>query len=220
MIEQRPEKKSEKLEVRLTYSEKRALQIEAKSEGKTVSELVRGVLKDHIQNQPYIDAALAPVRRHPRSILAGLLAVMSSLGIALAVVPSAQTETLKVEMLGKIESPDAGAKMISRFSSRVELDENGEGGYFLLNGGRSFFVPGTDAEPHKIELSVENIESSERNAGSHQMLLTVRIIEKVDDVVQTASQPSATLVEGQMVNMDVSGDSGIRYTISAQVVSE
>lgn len=220
MSKSRGEKKSEKLEVRLTHSEKRALQLEAKSEGKTVSDLVRRVLKRHIESQPYLEAALQPVRRHPRSVLAGFLAALSGLGIAFAIVPAAQTQTLKVEMLGKIVGPDDGSQMVSRFGSHVELDANGEGDYLLLNGDRPFMVAGTDAQPHKIELAVKNLETVEHGTKDRTLLLTVRIIEKIADVEQTASEPSATLAEGQMVNMDFASDSGIRYTITAQVVSD
>ncbi|MEM9179149.1 MAG: hypothetical protein AAGA89_05535 [Pseudomonadota bacterium] len=216
MSNQKPEKRSEKLEVRLTYSEKRALQLEAKSEGSSVSELVRAVLERHIESQPYFETALQPMRRHPRSALAGLLAVIGSLGIAFSLSPSASTEPLRVEMLGKMVSPDPEVTQVSRFSANVDLNETGEGTQLLMHGDRPFHVPGAFAQPHKIEVSVLQADDE----PDQPLVLTLRVVEQESGLELVGAEPTATLKQGRMVNFDFAADSGIRYTIAAQVIGE
>lgn len=212
----RSDKKSEKLEVRLTHAEKTALQLEAKSDGSSVSELVRGVLKRHIDSQPYYEIALQSVQRHPRSFFAGFLAVLSGLGIAFSVIPSASTEPLTVEMLGKMESPDASVDQVSRFSARVELNQDGEGTHVLLHGDQPFYVPGAFSQPHKIEITVLESDGDQEQT----LLLSMRIVEQQQGIELIAAEPSVTVTQGRMVNFDFSGDSGIRYTIATQIVDE
>jgi hypothetical protein len=216
MSNQKPEKKSEKLEVRLTYSEKRALQREAKSEGSSVSELVRGVLERHIKSQPYFETALQPMRRHPRSAMAGLIAAICSLGIAFSLSPSASTEPLRVEMLGKMVSPDPEVTRVSRFSANVDLNETGEGTHLLLHGDRPFHVPGAFAQPLRIEVSVLQAD----NEPDQPLVLTLRVVEQESGLELVGAEPTATLRQRRMVNFDFAGDSGIRYTIAAQVIEK
>lgn len=212
----RSDKKSEKLEVRLTHAEKRALQMEAKSDGSSVSELVREVLKRHIDSQPYYEIALQSVQRHPRSFFAGFLTVLSGLGLALLAVPSVSSEPLTVELLGKMESPDASVDLVSRFAARVELNQDGEGTHLLMHGDQPFFVPGAFSQPHKIEITALESESDQKQP----LLLSMRIVEQQEGMELIAAEPSVAVTQDRMVNFDFSGDSGIRYTIAAQIIDE
>lgn len=218
MSKPRGEKKSEKLEVRLSHSEKRALQLEAQANKKTVSELVRQVLKQHIANQPYFEAALKPVRRHPKTALAGMAALFSAFAASFAIIPHAQSETYSVELLGKIESADKGVGQVSRFSSNLELNEDGTGTYHLLNGGKPFDVLGANNTPHRIEVTLSQPEVYNQNKGDRNFLLSFRIVELNENSDEVVAEPSVVVSEDKMANLDVSGDAGIRYTITAQVV--
>ena len=212
----RSDKKSEKLEVRLTHAEKRALKLEAKSDGSSVSELVRGVLKRHIDSQPYHEIALQSVQRHPRSFFTGFLAVLGGLGIAFLVVPSVSSEPLTVEMLGKMESPDASVDQVSRFAARIELNQDGEGTHVLLHDDQPFHVPGALSQPHKIVIKVLESDGDQNQS----LLLSMRVVEQQQGIELVAAEPTAALTQGRMVNLDFSGDSGIRYTIATQIIDE
>lgn len=210
------EKKSEKLEVRLTHTEKQALQEEARSKSLSVSTLVRDVLKRHIDTQSHLSAALQPLKRHPKSSGAICAAIASGLGFALITLPIAQADGMHVEMLGKMESHDPNVRRISRFSAKVSLNTDGEGTHLLIHDDQPFYVPSAKAQPYKIEITTAEAE----NVSDGDFLLTLRIIEQNGDTEIIAQEPSATLSKGRMTNFDLSSASGIRYTISAQITAD
>ncbi len=220
MSKPRRKKKSEKLEVRLTHSEKRALQMEAREQGQSVSELVRGVLSRHMREQPYLAHALAPARRHPRKILTGLFVAMASGAMALIVSPFAQAEPSTVDLVGQIKSTAQDVRQVLRFHTKVELNENGHGTYLLQNNGQPMSVLGRAARPHRIKVAVTQSPEHKNPDGTATYYVRMEIIERVGNADEIAAAPSLLVAENSLVQVDVAGESGIRYAITAQLSTD
>ena len=145
----RQPKKSEKIEVRVSHEEKRALQTLAQRQGRTISTIVRGLVADHLketlraEQQSSIPERTAmilkPVKTHPRKLAAALAACV---GLGLTLMPTAAAEPLTVAFSGKIGADGARA-----FNSVLKT-EPGVPQLIEIND------PDSDAGDYRIELTV------------------------------------------------------------------
>lgn len=218
MTSSRPQKKSEKLEVRVTPDEKQALQLEARATKTSVSELVRQILNKHIRTQPFLYQAVRSAHDHRRKLLSGTVAMMSALVAYLVLLPSAHTEKLTVEMLGKIESGIAPEPItVHRFASRLELETDGSGKLVLSNDHRPLEFPGLVAAPTSIEVQVVKPAEYQQPNEAPVYYLSMKFIEKTGDEIQVAATPSLVVAENSLGNIEFGAESGIQYTISAKI---
>ena len=96
----RPEKKSEMLELRITPSEKDALQARAEAEGRAVSAVVRQAVSDYIAT-PF-HPVMPKVRRGWATLVGGLMA----LGAAFGLSGLAHAETLQLDVAASLVTPE------------------------------------------------------------------------------------------------------------------
>lgn len=212
------EKKTEKLEVRLTHSEKIALQMEAKASGQSVSQLVRSVLQRHIQAQPYFELALQPVRKHPRKTVGLVACITSAIGLGLLLSPAAHTEELALEVLGSMEQVGREYRHVSRFSSQLTLDESGQGVLEIPNdqkhgNGRVNLLP-----PHRFEVSVHKQASDDDSTAGPDYFVTIRVIRADESNDYVVAEPALTTTINAISNLEFTSDENVRYALTARVI--
>lgn len=130
----RSSKKSETLEVRISYDTKQKLSERAALEGRTVSELVRTLCTSYLANDSshtessflgeFVMRAKNFIFQKPKTVLAGLLAVAGS---TMLMMPSAAAQDFTLEMQGEVmlpvSEPIAGVR-IRKFSTDISLGFN------------------------------------------------------------------------------------------------
>ena len=124
-------KKSEMLEVRLSHPDKLALQEKAADEGRTVSDVVRGLIssyltRDATRSKPslFMELLMA-IKSKPKSLAATVLACLAA---PFAFSTFAFADDISLTLSGKfiepiIENGEDG-KRVRRFSTEVHMDSN------------------------------------------------------------------------------------------------
>lgn len=127
----KPTKKSETLEVRISFDTKQTLSNHAKTEGRTVSDVVRNLIDTHLENltSGTKPSAFGDVTQHlkrflmqkPKTLLASLTVLAAS---SFLFIPTASAEGFILDVKGEwveILEKDEGVRT-RRFETEVELD--------------------------------------------------------------------------------------------------
>ena len=124
-------KKSEMLEVRLSHPDKLALQEKAADEGRTVSDVVRGLIssyltRDATRSKPslFMELLMA-IKSKPKSLAATVLACLAA-PFAFSTFAFADdiSLTLSGEFIEPIIENGEDGKRVRRFSTEVHMDSN------------------------------------------------------------------------------------------------
>ncbi len=111
-------KKSETLEIRLSYPAKLAFMARCRDEGRSASEALRLFIEGHIEPAP--TEAKAPARRTPQRLLAGAL-------IAAAVGAFALPSLARPSLQAQFDSLDLAGHGAISLSDLARLDTNHDG---------------------------------------------------------------------------------------------
>lgn len=181
-------KKSETLEVRLSHPDKTALQDKAAREGRTVSDVVRGLITSYLsQAEPrsrnQFTELLMTLKRKPKSVLA-TLTCLPLLATPLLLPTTANAGdislTLESEFTEPEESHGEGGKRVRRMKTEIEIDENqffsiplmiSPSGDENANLHMSFKVSEGDNEIVTIEISICEIIDTTRNLAKQGKVL-------------------------------------------------
>lgn len=208
MADMSSEKKSEKLELRITPSEKEALRAEAESKGLSVSELVRKVLSEHIMAQPYWRLASQPIKQHPRKFTSGLIAILSAIGIGVTVLPAASAQNLIVDLSGKIEGQSETVRTSQAFSTALTLKVGEPALIDLPPSQHSKHI-----KPAQIEVTVFAADQEEYSSERPLYQLAIRIIEDEETIIE----PKMVAEVNKEAKLVYGIDPIRTYTISAVV---
>ena len=132
-IKMKSSKKSETIEIRLSYEDKQALQGKASKDGKTVSSVVRGLINEYVSKDEtrfysnWLKAFIMTLKSKPKSIAATLLTCSLA---PFAFVHYATAEDISVKLDGAFIVPivvdgEQGSRTRS-FSTEVHFDNGGE----------------------------------------------------------------------------------------------
>ena len=124
-------KKSETVEVRLSHPDKQALQAKASREGRTVSDIIRGLISDYIA-QPdarstsnKLTELFMTLKSKPRSLLAIAASCVPILALPVFFAASANAEDISLTLAAEYVSPvvEGGVEgtRTQRFSTEIEL---------------------------------------------------------------------------------------------------
>ena len=124
-------KKSEMLEVRLSHPDKLALQEKAAREGRTVSDVVRGLISSYLtqdaaRSKPslFMELLMA-IKSKPKSLAATVLACLAA---PLAFSTFAFADDLSLTLSGEFVEPiienGEDGKRVRRFTTEVHMDSN------------------------------------------------------------------------------------------------
>lgn len=125
-------KKSETLEVRLSFDDKQALQAKAAKEGRTVSDVIRGLITDYVKPNK-ARTALNPLtelfmtlKSKPKTLLACVASSLPILALPFFLATPANAEDISLTLEGEYISPeiingDNEGKRVRRFSTEVHL---------------------------------------------------------------------------------------------------
>lgn len=211
-IPRRKPKKSEKIEVRISYEEKRDLQTLARQRGQTVSTIVRGLITDHLRasqraelQRPFraslrerTDMILKPASMHPRKLAA---AVVASFSLGALMLPTAVADPVKVELQGDFQRTSAEYREQHKFNSTMAI-EPGVPGTFLTA------TPESDVPGYRIELTV-----SPENNGQMQFSLSIYRGLEGDELI---ASPTLTALSGEEARIRI-GSEEESYEIALKV---
>lgn len=193
---QKPPKKSETLEVRISYETKKKLSERAQSEGRNVSDVVRQLIGTYLTKPTLGTETLTSgdavmrfkhfILEKPKTILASLFAIGVS---SLLFIPTATAQPFTLDMQGEyvefgVEGPDS--KRVKRFKTQIELDF----GSTIVMGVDGQFV---SQNPILIQdglwLKVKVDETSIYD-GEKAVSIVLSIIDKADDTETIVAQPT------------------------------
>ena len=127
----RPAKKSETLEVRLSHPDKVALQDKAARDGRTVSDVVRGLISSYLsQSEPrskptHLTELLMTLKSKPKTVLA-TLACLPALVLPILLASPANATDITLTLDGEFIQPEIvngeEGKRTRRFSTDVEME--------------------------------------------------------------------------------------------------
>ena len=113
------EKRSEKIEVRVSWSEKQALKQEASARGLTISDLIRDLITTRLNRAEWKYAPI--VGKHPRKIISSIMALISGVIIMLSSVSLAQAQDFKLDVSGAFSGEQDRARYVRAFRSSVDM---------------------------------------------------------------------------------------------------
>ena len=203
------EKKSEKLEVRLTHREKAALQLEAKASNQSES---------HVRSQPYWALALRPVRKHPRISITALAVGISMAGFALFMSTNAYTKDVGFEVLGSMETVGAEPRSVRRFMSRLDLNENGRGVHDVPPDHGGQIAPPNHLMRHRIEVEVVEDETYKASSSKPYYSVALRILREQNNAEIVVAEPALLTSINSITNLDITSDDGVRYALTVRVI--
>ena len=176
------------------------------------------VLERHIQSQPYLELALRPVRKHPKTSIIALLIGICTLGLALSLSSPAGTKDVGLEILGSIEELGAEPRSVRRFSSRLDLDEEGHGVHEIAAGDKETVWSPKHFKPHRIEVVVLKNEGSSGSFSTVDYAIGLRILREGEGSDIVVSEPSLLTSMNSITNLDFTSDDGVRYSLTLRVV--
>ena len=204
-------KKSETLEVRVSYNVKNALQQKARLEKKTVSEIVRQLIAQYLTIKPrsillsnessvYPTSfmhRLSQLARRPRAITATVLGLV---GAALIFQSPSIAQDVSLELDGTFVIDDVG---IHSFSEKVDLSF----------GQEHEFVIGSDAN-YQITMMVQEVDIE---YGDVQIEFKINRLDDTGDVM--IAQPSLTMDFARNARIELTGEDGGFYGMTARIKS-
>ena len=196
--DKKPQKKSETLEVRISYETKQKLANRAETESRTVSEIVRRLIDSYLtlpasstETSTSGDAVMRLKHfflEKPKTILAGSAALIASL---LFVIPAASADPFMLDMQGEytqfgVEGPDS--KRIRRFETQIELDF---GSTIVMDiGGQSVSLnPILVEDGVWLKVKFDEVEIAK---GEKAVSIILSIIDKANETETVVAQPTLT----------------------------
>lgn len=127
------DKKTEMLEVRLSHEDKTALQLKARSEGRSASAVVRSLIRGHVKTLNSDEQRTqTSILTRPRIIVATLVAMLCST----VLIPKVSANEVALTLSGSIvESAESGSHTLS-FEREVELELRKPVSFDLTGGDR------------------------------------------------------------------------------------
>ena len=201
MTEREP-KKSEMIEVRISHESKEALHAKAKSEGRTVSDIVRSLISSYLSGAPSaarpawqrrLGAGVSVVTRAPRLAAAAVAA----LAVTLLFSQSASlAEGVSLELDGTVVRGDQN---IHSFGTEI-----------VLAPDQPYTLPfGPESDPYTMTVVLDPVEGS---GGQARVRFT--FTHKTGD--ETVESPSVRLEFDQKARIEFLGGDGTFYGISAR----
>lgn len=190
-------KKSETIEIRLSYEDKQALQAKASKQGRTVSSVIRSLIAEYMlkdETRPYstrLRAFIMTLKSRPKSIAATLLACALA---PFAYVQYAAAEDISVKLDGEyiIPLPASGEGWSHKKSFSIETHFD--------NGGDATFDIAPDMTMYiKVEQSGDN-------------LFLEMVIKDNDEVI---AEPRITTTYDTPVRVEVGSENGSMFTLNA-----
>lgn len=195
---QKSPKKSETLEVRISYETKQELSERAELESRTVSDVVRGLLGTYLA-KPAVGTKTLPsgdtVMRFKHFILGKLKTVLASLaaivGSSLLMMPIASAEPFTLDLQGEytefgVEGTDS--KRVRRFETQMELDF-GSTIVMSINGQFVSNEPILARDGMWLKVAVDETDLL---GGEKAVSVVLSIIDKVNDTEIVVAQPTLT----------------------------
>ena len=194
-------KKSEMLEVRLSHPDKLALQEKAADEGRTVSDVVRGLISSYLtqdaaRSKPslFMELLMA-IKSKPKSLAATVLACLAA-PFAFSTFAFADdiSLTLSGEFIEPIIENGEDGKRVRRFSTEVHMDSN-ETMRVKLSGN-----PEDDLA---VVVTTKNVENG--------ISLKFEIIKNGD----TITMPYLTAFYDEAARVEIENKNGAMFTMNA-----
>ncbi len=188
----RKAKKSEMLEVRLSYEKKEALRKRAQDDGQSVSGLVRRLIDDYLSQYEVgtsrnlmteIAMKLKKLSlQKPKTTFVSLMAVLAS---GLLFIPSASAKELTLDVMGEFVSrPNADSTYTKLVEYKLVVESGDTTGFdFKLNG-----------ETYSVSL---NANESIFEDGLEGVLLDVVLTQKSESQMNEIAHPKLSAVYGE-----------------------
>ena len=187
------EKRSEKLEIRVTVSEKEALIAEAKASGLSLSELVRNLIWGNWRAQSRWLSTSKQIKKHPRKAASGVFLALLTLCFSL-LLPAASAQNFRVQLNGSIScsanSTDARRSISTTFVT-------GEGQPFVLK--ISPLDQAMGVEPTYIVGTVFTAAPAIADSEGQQYRLEIRLLNCSDHFFH----PTITMHENEIASIEV-----------------
>ena len=202
-------KKSETLEVRLSHPDKTALQDKAAREGRTVSDVVRGLISSYLsQAEPrshtQFTELLMTLKSKPKSVLA-TLAILPLCAAPFLLPATANAGDIALTLESEYTEPSgtqgSGGKRVRRMKTEIEIDKNQ---FFSIpiatlsgepnsNLHMSFKASEEDGRVVTIEISFCEITDPAKNSAKQGMMV---LIDSCDGETMLA-QPTLSVKYGE-----------------------
>ena len=203
----KPPKKSETIEVRLSYEDKQALQAKASKQGRTVSSVIRSLISEYVSKDEtrlhsnWLKAIVMTIKSKPKSVLA----TISACAIApFAFVQFAAAEDISVSLDGEYIVPtfENGAEGLRTrtFATEIEMDTNETIALQLPIGLNKQM---TDEMTLDIAITTEPAENG--------IILKFQI--KIDEEIYAT--PRVTAAYGKTARIEIGQEGGKLFTLSA-----
>ena len=122
----KPTKKSETLEIRLSYPDKKSLREKAAREGRSVSAVLRDLISGYLAEPDECNhstdwkAHLMTLKHKPKTLIATGFA---ALALPFTLAPFAAAETVAIELGGEYVSPEGDGQRTRSFQSDVHMED-------------------------------------------------------------------------------------------------
>lgn len=152
MSSSKPPKKSEMLEVRLSYEDKQRLQRKAQQEGRSVSHVIRQLITTYVKDteaRSFTQKITESLMREHVKLKSTLAATGIIIAGALAVAPLSNADEIGLNFKGSIVQPEGDGTRTRTFDTDVLVDE----------GETISFVTGhTSTSGFQITFSIKEVE--------------------------------------------------------------
>lgn len=216
-------KKSETLEVRISFDTKQTLSDRAKLEGRTVSDVVRNLIDTHLANpssgtEPSIfgDVTMRMKRllkRKPKTLLASITALAAS---SFLFIPTASAESFILDVQGEwveVLEKEEGVRT-RRFETEVELDFGStivmgvDGQVPSMNLDGQYTSVNTILVKDGVWIKVKVDEAQVAN-GEEGVIISLLLIDKVNKVEKLLAAPNITAAYNETASFTSETDGNI-----------
>lgn len=195
---QKSPKKSETLEVRISYETKQELSERAETENRTVSDVVRTLIDTYLAKPVRGTETLSSgdtvmrfkhfILDKPKTIFASLAAIVGS---SLFFMQTASAEPFILDMQGEytqfgVEGPDS--KRVRRFETQMELDF-GSTIVMSINGQFVSDEPVLTQDGMWLKVKVDEADMPD---GEKSVLIVLSVIDRVNETEIIVAQPRLT----------------------------
>lgn len=193
---QKPPKKSETLEVRISYETKKKLSERAQSEGRSVSDVVRQLIGTYLTKPTLGTETLTSgdvvmrfknfILEKPKTVLVSLVAIGA---LPLFFIPTATAQPFILDMQGEyieygVEGPDS--KRVKRFDTQIELDF---GSTIVMGVDGQFLSQNPMLIQDGLWLKVK-VDETDISDGEKAVSIFLSIIDKTNETETIVAQPT------------------------------
>lgn len=213
-------KKSENLEVRISYSMKNALYEQAKRENRTISNLVRNLITDYLAKKTSTTTLykegialmlVKQVLQKPKTAFVGLL---SAITLGFILVPTANADNILLNIEGEFtnNTPSTPHSTSTR-KIRTQLLVDEDGGFFDLNLRTNHI----EVQPANLILRLQVNETIWLD-GERGVEINMQLIEKDEEIENILAQPTFTfpLGETSVFSADVDDQNKIEFKFTSE----